>query len=445
MEIQFAKKEDASALLTITLEKSDYQSSYQSKIKDYSKRVQMKGFRPGKVPPALVERMYGSSLRSEAINSVLNSSIDQYLKDHNIELLGDLISDETTLPEEQPTEDSPLKFSFHMAMRPDFQYPALESLTLVMPEIQVSEDRIDSFVADIRKQQGKMVPAEKISEGDLIKGTLKANDGSFETESSFPFSRIKEGYKAQFLGKAIGETIEFPIEEAFGEDEIRYVTGTYREKDRTFSGLFTLTITEITTTEPAEMNQEFFDRAVGKDKAHSEEEFRQRIKELFEATYQTESEAYFQMAVEKRLFDETQMPLAQEVVTKVIAGRNNGKMSEEELTDFIPRYLRSMKMSLIKNKIATDHNLRISEEDLIAAAKRQISIDFQQMGYGNLGDEFLDKYAVNYLNEKDKNNRDRMAESSLSDKLAKLVLEKGNIVRKPVSMDEFNRMVEELN
>lgn len=444
MEIQFDKKENASALLTITLEQSDYQPSYQSKIKDYSKRVQMKGFRPGKVPPALVERMYGPSLRSEAINSVINSSIDQYLKDNQIELLGDLIADETQIPEE-PNENSPLRFSFHMAMRPEFQYPPIETLELIMPEIQVAEGRIEDFIADIRKQQGKMVPAEKISEGDLIKGNLKANDGSFETESSFPFSRIKEGYKAQFLGKAVGETIGFPIEEAFEADEIKYVTGTYKDKERTFSGLFNLEITEITTSEPAEMNQDFFDRAVGKDKAHTEEDFRARIKELFQATYETESEAYFQMAVEKKLFELTDMPLAHDVVTKVIASRNNGKMTEEELADFIPRYLRSMKMSLIKNKVAMDHNIRVSEEDLIQAAKRQISTDFQQMGYGNLGDEFLERYAVTYLNEKDKNNRDRMAESSLADKLAKLVLEKGKIVRKPVSMEEFNRMVEELN
>lgn len=444
MEIQFDQKENSSALLTVTLEQDDYQTSYQAKIKDYSKKVQMKGFRPGKVPVSLVERMYGPALRSEAISSVLNKSIDTYLRDNKIELLGDLVSEENTVNEDE-VENGPLKFSFMLAMRPEFEYPALENLEMTLPEIQVSEGRINEFIADIRKQHGKMVPASSVSEGDLIKGTLKANDGSFETESSFPFSRIKDGYKAQFLGKAVGETIEFPIEEAFDAEEIKYVTGTFREKDRTFSGLFNLTISEITTSEPAELTPEFFAKAVGEGRATNEEEFRGRIKELFDATYNTESESYFQMAVEKKLFQMTTVPLAQDVVTKVILARNEGKMTEEEVLNFVPRYMSTMKMSLIKTKIAADYNIKITEQDLIAAAKRQIATDFQQMGYGNLGDEFLDKYAVSYLEEKDKNNRERMAESTLSDKLAKMVLEKGKIVRKAVSIDEFNQMVEELN
>ena len=151
------------------------------------------------------------------------------------------------------------------------------------------------------------------------------------------------------------------------------------------------------------------------------------------------------MKVEKVLFEKSEMVLAEDVVAKVIKGSVKDKMSEQEVEDFIPRYLRSMKMSLIKNQVSEEHNLSLSEGDLLAAAKKQIASDFQQLGYGNLEDEFLDKYAVNYLNEKDKNNRDRMAEQSLTAKIAKLVMEKGKIVRKSISIEDFNQLVEELN
>ena len=162
MEIQFDQKENSSALLTVTLEQGDYQTSYQSKIKDYTKKVHMKGFRPGKVPASLVERMYGPALRSEAINAVLNNSIDQYLRDNKIELLGDLVSEENTSIEEE-VENGPLKFSFMLAMRPEFEYPAIENMEMILPEIQVAESRIEDFITDIRKQHGKMASATSIS------------------------------------------------------------------------------------------------------------------------------------------------------------------------------------------------------------------------------------------------------------------------------------------
>lgn len=193
------------------------------------------------------------------------------------------------------------------------------------------------------------------------------------------------------------------------------------------------------------MTTDFFDKAVGKGRAADEAEFRLRVRELFADTYSGESEAYFQMAVEKFFYENSQLVLAEDVVNKVITRRSEGKMSAEELASFLPRYIRSMKMSLIKGKLAEDFNLRITEEDLLEAARKQIASDFQQMGYGNLGDDFIEKYAATYLDEKDKNNRDRMAEKSLTAKISSLLLEKGKIVRNVVTIEKFNQLVEELN
>ena len=443
MEIQFEKKENASALLTISMAPADYLSDYQSKIKDYSKRANIKGFRPGKVPPALVEKMYGQALKSDAISSVLNKSIDKYLRDNGIDILGDLISEEKV--SEQNENPDQLKFAFRMAMRPEISLPAIGDIKMSYPEIQVEDARMDDFIQDLRKRFGKSVEAESISEGDLIKGNLKAADGTFETESAFPFSRINSGYQSQFSGKKIGDTIEFPIEEAFDQDEIKYVTNTFREKDRKFSGLFRLEITAVNSTEPAALDTDFFDKAVGPGNAENEEQFRNKIREMFMNTYEGESRAYFEMAVEKYLMDNCPFELAEDVISEVIQRRSEGKMAEAEVKDFIPRYIRSMKLSLIKSRVAEENNLVITEDDLMDAARKQVAADFQHMGYGNLGEEFMEKYAVSYLQDKERNNRDRMAEKSLTAKIAALILEKSSVVRKPVSIDAFNQLVEDLN
>jgi trigger factor len=443
VEIQFEKKENSSALLTIMMAPADYITDYQSKIKDYSKRASVKGFRPGKVPPALIEKMYGAALKSDAISNVLNKSIDKYLRDNGIDVLGDLISQEKPSTTEEETEN--LTFAFRMAIRPEITTPALSDVKMTYPEIQIESDRMENFITDLRKRLGKNSEAEEISEGDLIRGSLKAADGSFENDTAFPFSRIRAGYQSAFLGKKIGEVIEFPIEEAFEEEEIKYVTNTFKEKDRKFSGLFNLEISGISHTEDADLNSEFYDKAVGIGVASTEDEFREKIREMFQNTYENESRAYFEMALDRFLMDQCPVVLAEDVITEVISRRSEGKLSETERIDFIPRYLKSMKLSLIKSRLAEENNLVISEEDLLQAARKQVAEDFQQMGYGNLGDEFMERYAVSYLEDKERNNRDRMAERSLTSKIAGIILEKGSISRKSVSMEEFNRMVEELN
>jgi trigger factor len=443
MEIQFEKKENSSALLTISMAPVDYLSDYQAKIKDYTKRAHIKGFRPGKVPPALVEKMYGSALKSDAISNVLNKSIDKYLRDNSIDVLGDLISQEE-LPEN--TENAELlRFAFRMAIRPEITVPTPASVEMIYPEIQIEELKVTDFIQDMRKRHGKNTESEVIAEGDLIKGILKAADGSFETETAFPFTRLKNGYQSQFIGKKKGDMMEFPIEEAFEAEEIKYVTNTFREKDRTFSGMFSLEISGISHTEPAELNQEFFDQTVGPGQASDESEHRERVRDLFRNTYETESRAYFEIAVEKYLMDSCPVVLAEDVITEVISKRSEGKLTEAERVDFLPRYLKSMKLSLIKARIAEENNLVISEEDLLEAARKQVSADFQQMGYGHLGAEFMERYAHSYLEDKERNNRDRMAEKSLAGKIAGMILENGRISRKSVSIDEFNRLVEELN
>ena len=447
MQIQFEKKEKSSALLTISLEQQDYLADYQSKLKDYSKKAQMKGFRPGKVPPALIERMYGPALKSDAINSVLNKSIDHYLKENEIKVLGDMIAADSLPPAEDEAQAGILSFSFSLALRPEVQFPAPESISLEFPEISVSEDRISSFIEDMQKRYGEVQESDTIAESSLIKGTLKSADGTFETESDFPFSRIKPGYQPQFLGKKQGDIPEFPIEEAFAEEDLRFVTNTFSDKgsNKEFKGLYSLEIKKITDTIPAQLDPGFYAKVVGGNDIETEEEFRQKVKDLFLATYEEEAKTYFQMALEKYLLRNSVLEIPEDIISRIISDRGEGKFSQEELSNFLPQYLHTLRMNLIREAIATTHQIRISREDVFEQAREKVLADLKQMGLGQLDDEFMNRFVENYLNDKEKRNEEQMAERALTAKIAALISEKGKIVRKSVSIEEFNKLVEELN
>jgi trigger factor len=359
-----------------------------------------------------------------------------------------MIYADNQMPSEEENEAvDTLKFSFHMALKPEVSFPALENISLEYPEILVSEERMNSFIADMQKRYGEVRESDFIAEGDLIKGVLKSADGTFETETDFPFSRIKPGYQSQFLGKKVSETMEFPIEEAFADEEIRFVINSYRDKDnsREFKGLFTLEITKISTTVAAELDEKLFEKVLGNPDVETEEEFRKGVRAMFEDTYREESEALFRMKLEKFLLDQSALELPEDIISKIILERAGEKHSSEEMQSFIPQYLVSLRMSLIREAIANAHQIRISREDVVEQAKEKVSAELRQMGMAHLGDDFLMRFVDHFLNDKEKRNEEQMAEKALTAKIASIVTEKGKIVRKSVGIDEFNKMVEELN
>jgi hypothetical protein len=209
--------------------------------------------------------------------------------------------------------------------------------------------------------------------------------------------------------------------------------------------LFTLEITKISTTVAAELDEKLFEKVLGNPDVETEEEFRKGVRAMFEDTYREESEALFRMKLEKFLLDQSALELPEDIISKIILERAGEKHSSEEMQSFIPQYLVSLRMSLIREAIANAHQIRISREDVVEQAKEKVSAELRQMGMAHLGDDFLMRFVDHFLNDKEKRNEEQMAEKALTAKIASIVTEKGKIVRKSVGIDEFNKMVEELN
>ncbi len=89
MEIILDKSSATEGLIKVTLKEVDYQPKVEEKVKEYSRKAQLKGFRPGKVPRALIKKMYGKSILIDEINELLSKSVLDYIKEKDIKIIGD--------------------------------------------------------------------------------------------------------------------------------------------------------------------------------------------------------------------------------------------------------------------------------------------------------------------------------------------------------------------
>ena len=120
MNITRENIDDLNAVLKVKIEKADYEEKVEKVLRDYRKKANIKGFRPGMVPIGLIKKMYGNAVKIDEINKAVSENIQKYLTDEKIEILGDpmprtMIRKRLIL---KPRND--FDFSFELGLTPAF-------------------------------------------------------------------------------------------------------------------------------------------------------------------------------------------------------------------------------------------------------------------------------------------------------------------------------------
>lgn len=443
MEILLEKKDSTNARLKVNLKEADYQPKIREKLKEYGKKATMKGFRPGKVPASLIDKMYGKSVLVDEINNLLYESVNKYIKENELAIVGDPlpVSDEGNTVDWDNQKD--FEFSYELGLVPDFTCEISDKVVLTQYKINADDKVIEETITNLRNQYGEMKDAESVSEGDYIKGDLKEKDSDFKADTLVPMNRVSAKEATKFLGKKVGDTVEFIISEAFEDPAyIRYVTGLDEEQSATKHGkAFSFTITNIRHAEPAELSQEFFDKIFGKDLVTTEEEFRTKLAETVTENYRRESENKLEKDLYDHFTDNTSIDLPKDFLKKWLKATND-KVTDEILEKEFDIYLKELKWTLIKNKLAKTEDIKLEYEDVLAKTRQMF---MQQFGMATISEdmaETMNKVADNYLKDDKGKNYMKMVESVFNDKVTELIRSKIKLNEKSVSVEEFKKIAE---
>ncbi len=431
------KIENSEALIKIRLKEDDYQPRVTQKIKDFSKKANIKGFRPGKVPPGVIKRMYGNSFLLEEVNKILSEELNNVLRKEEIQFLGE------PLPSEDQenidwTNQKEFEFVFNIGYAEEFEMKPDKKVKVEKYHIKVDDKLIDETIDNLRNQFGELTNPDTLSEKDTLYGPIKNSDGSIDKEISISLNELKDSVAKKLIGKKVGEIIEIDSKKSFKEsDYFKGQSGLSEEEIKNSKGKFSFELKGINHVVPAEINQDLFDKTFGKDSVKSEDDFKAKVKETIQNNYAAEEENYFNHKLKETLVSKLKIDLPDIFLRKWLM-KTNENLTDDLLDTEYEQYGKELKWSLIRSKISKDNEIKVEHAEVVDQAKKLIS---QQFGgaAAQLGDQ-LDTFADNYLQGENGDNYMKVFNQVMSDKVFEHLSTVITTKEKEVSLDEFRKL-----
>ena len=450
MKISFENPDKVNGLLTITVEEADYQASVEKTLKDYRKKANYPGFRPGMVPMGLIKKQYGASAKMDAINKLIGEQIYKYMQDNKIQMLGEPLPSEKQ--EAQDLEKpAPYTFAFDIAVAPEFKIELNGHNKIDHYTIIVDDALIDRQVEMFTSRNGTYEKAESYEDNDMLKGDLREldekgntkEDGiTVEAASILPNYIKDEAQKALFNGAKLGDIITLNVSKAFeNEAEIASLLKVERDRVKDIKSDFSYQITDIQRYKKHPVDQELFDSLFGKNTVKSEKEFREKIAEGLKE--QLAVDADYKFILDVRAYCEKKVGKLEfpDALLKRIMLNNNKDKGEEFVEKNYEQSIKELTWHLIKEQLVADNQIKVNDEDVLNAAKETARVQFAQYGMNNVPDEYVENYAKEILKKRENVDGlvDRAVDIKLTDALKKVV----KLNEKEISLDDFNKMMSE--
>jgi trigger factor len=445
LEITLNKKNSTEGLIQIKLTEGDYQTQVENKLRDYGRKANIKGFRPGKVPTGVVKKMFGKSILVEEINQLLSQKLSEYIREQNLKILGEPLPDLESSRQIDWETQKEFEFAYQIGIVDDFKYELSDKVKVKSYPIELDNKVTDDTILDLRKRFGKVEYPEASSIGDNLYGDLREKEGDFKREFAFvPTDKVAKKEQKTFVGLQKDQEVEFDIKKIFEDDSLTAnLLGMTEGEAKKHTGTFVLKINTISRTEPASINVELFDRVFGKDVVKTEEEFITKVKETVGENYNRETQHFLEHHIEDYYITHTKINLPEAFLKQWLKATSEGKVTDEVIEKEFDQYKRSIVWDLVRNKIAEDHKIAVDGTEVKAKAKELIISQFGGPAIAEqLGDR-LDAIADNYLQNENGKNFMNLYSQLRNDKIMKLIRETIKVDEKKVSVDEFKKIVEE--
>lgn len=443
MNITLEKQGITDGNIRIHIQESDYRESLDKKIKDYARRANIKGFRQGKVPAGVVKNMFGKSFLADEINQLVSKSVTGYIREQKLSVLGDPLPNEEKANQIDWDNQKDFEFEFRVGLAEAFTVELSEKLKVTRRVIEVTDKAVEEAVEDARNRYGNVSYPEISGPSDTLFGEV-SREGDEEKKSSYVrIEKLAASFKNKFIGVKKDDKVTFEVA-GLSEDPsvIAQAINVSEDEAKEAKGTFQLTINSISHSDPAELNQDFFDKVFGKDQVKTVEEFQSRVRETIEKNYEREADHMFEHELEHFFSDLIKFKLPEEFLKDWLK-RTDEKINDEVLEKEFTSYLREMRWNLIREKIAEQHEIKIEAEDVRAKAKTMLIEQFGGAGIADqLGDR-MDAFVENYLQGNDGKNFMRLYNQLRNERISKVIREKITVTDKVITLEEFRKHVSE--
>lgn len=434
------------AQIKITLEKADYQESVNKTLRSYRQKAQIPGFRPGMAPMSLIKKMYEKGVTADELNKTLSDSLFNYIKDNNLNILGEPLPSESQVAQDLDGE-GPFEFIFDIALAPELNYTLNKKDSIPYYNIIVTDEMVDSQVKAYASRGGRYEKVEDFQMGDSIKGNLveisEAEDAvKVEDALMLPSFFKNEDEKAKFNGAKVGDVITYNPHKANDGNEAELASLLRLPKDvaKDVTSDFTFEIKEINRFVEGELNQELFDQIYGEGAVDSVEAFRAKVKEDITSQFAPESDYRFMVDAEEKLVNKLKDVVFPEAFLKRWLLVADNKKTAESIDADMPKMIEELKWHLMKEDIIKKNDIKIETEDVMAMAKTITKAQFAQYGMANVPEELLEQYAGEMMKKPEQARN--LQDQAMSQKVAEFLKGAVKLNVKEISTEDFNKLYE---
>lgn len=448
MEITRENTGELTATIKMVISPADHNESVTKILKDYQRKANVPGFRPGHVPFGMIKKLYGGAVFADEVNKLVSDKLHQYIQDEKLDILGQPLPNTSLTQEFDWKEGDDIEFFFDLGMTPAFDFVLDENIAVDFHVIKVDDTMVDKYLDDMRQRFGTLTNPEVASEKDVVTGDfvqLDAEGNELESgisnSSKITLNLIADAdVKSKLVGAKIGDVIVFnPLKATGNAVEASAMLGITKEEVEELESDFKFTINEISTMSPAEMNEEFFDKVFPAAEIKTEEEFRNQVRNESEKAFVADSDHLFTHHMQDKLVESVSLTLPDEFMKRWLIESNEGKLTAEDVERDYSKYAEGMKWQLIENKIIKDAGIQVEDQEIKDYVK-----DYYLQGWRTLQltEDLLDRLetiADSFIKDKPNEVR-RIVDSLYGQRVASYVKSKVKLNNKEISYDEFVKL-----
>lgn len=434
MKISIKNNDTLNALVTVDIERNDFEDKVNNVLADYRKKANIPGFRKGHVPMGLIKKQYETAVTADEVNKLLQQNLEQYIKEKSLNLLGNPLP---VMKEELDWKAAELSFEFELGLAPEFEVNLKKKNKLVHYQITAEEKMVREQLDHYRKQFGKLVAQKIPKKGFEITAVFKNEPAAIDSTFTFDLSQIKgKSNLSTFESATVGSVFSLKVKNLFKDDATASrAFNISADQLKTLKGEIVIDIKEVNERVLAEMNQAFFDKIYGPGVVKSEAEMKAKINESLEKQFEQQSDQKLLNDVTTYLVDSTKFDLPADFLQKWMQNSGEKTLTPEEASQEYQRAEKGIRYQLIEGKIVEENNLQIQFEELKDFAKEMIVMQMGQYGQTGLPEDQLEGIVARVMSNQDETKR--LSEQLMSKKLLEFFKEALPLKKKKLSFDAF--------
>ncbi|MBQ0062237.1 MAG: trigger factor [Bacteroidales bacterium] len=448
MNISLENTGKVSAELIVKVEAADYQAEVEKSLKNFRRNANVPGFRKGMVPMGLIKKQYGAAAKAEEVNKLLQNKMFEYIKENNVNMLGEPLTSEKQEMVDFATADD-FTFIFDIALAPQFEVEVSAKDKVPYYTIDVTEDLVEQQCKMYQQRAGEYKKVDSYQDRDMLKGLLAELDengstleGGLQVEDAvmLPSYFKNDDQKAIFADAKVNDVLVFNPNTAYAGNEVELSSFMKIKKEEVaqHAGNFSFQVNEITRYEESELNQAIFDQVFGEGNVTSVEEFKQKIKEQMAQNFVADSDYKFLVDVRDYLKNKVGKLEYPDALLKKIMLLNNKEKGEEFVNENYDKSIEELTWHLIKEQLVKANGVKVENNEVTEMAKQATRAQFAQYGMMNIPDEMLENYAKEMLKKED--TVENLVNRVIEGKLAAALKSQVKLDNKTVTLEEFNKM-----